>query len=87
MSGSCCKGCSIVGYVAAAVYALLTLISLYAAYNTHFLPDGSFIAGAPEGSLALLTVIFSFTMLMKALKKCCPCSAGACSPNGGGCCK
>jgi len=77
MSGSKCMSCSVAAYITAAVYALVTLITLYAAYNTHFLPDGTFIAGAPEGSLALLTVIFSFHLLMKALKKCCPC---------GGCC-
>ncbi len=85
MSG--CKGCSVVGYVVAAVYAIVTLITLYAAYNTHILPDGSFIAGAPEGSLALLTVIFSFHMFIKALKCCCPCKKdGACGTSGG-CCK
>ena len=79
-------GCSIVGYVSLAVYAIITLITLYAAYNTHFLPDGSFVAGAPEGSLALLTVIFSFHMLVKAFKKACPC--GQCGSGcgcGGGC--
>lgn len=78
MSGSKCSGCSVVGYISLAVYAILTLITLYAAYNTHFLPNGGgFIAGAPEGSLALLTVLFSFSMLTKTIKKVCGC---------GGCC-
>jgi hypothetical protein len=86
MSGSKCTGCGIVGYVTLAVYAVITLITLYAAYNTHFMADGSFVAGAPEGSLALLTVLFSFHMLVKAFKKCCPCGSG-CGTEGGGCCK
>lgn len=86
MSGSKCTGCGIVGYVVLAVYAIITLITLYAAYNTHFMADGSFVAGAPEGSLALLTVLFSFHMFVKALKKCCPCGS-ACGTEGAGCCK
>lgn len=86
MSGSKCLGCSIVGYVSLAVYAIITLITLYAAYNTHFLPDGTFVAGAPEGSLALLTVIFSFHMAVKAFKKACPCgTCGAGCGCGGAC--
>lgn len=80
-----CWGCRIGGYVSLVVYAVITLITLYAAYNTHFLPDGSFIAGAPEGSLALLTVIFSFHMLMKAIKKACPCGGGCGCGSGCGC--
>ncbi len=76
MSGSKCTGCSIGGYVSIAVYAVITLITLYAAYNTHFAADGTFIAGAPEGSLALLTVIFAFHMLMKSIKKACGCGGG-----------
>ncbi len=88
MSCSKCTGCSVVGYITLAVYAIVTLITLYAAYNTHFLPNGGgFIAGAPEGSLALLTLIFSFHMLVKTFMKCCPCKTdGACSSSGG-CCK
>lgn len=87
MSGNKCMGCSIVSYIALAVYAVLTLITLYAAYNTHFMADGTFVAGAPEGSLALLTVIFSFTMLVKAIKKACPCGAGCgCGSANSNCC-
>lgn len=81
MSGSKCTSCTVVGYVALAVYAIITLITLYAAYNTHFMADGSFVAGAPEGSLALLTVLFSFHMLVKAVKKACGCGCGC----GGSC--
>jgi hypothetical protein len=85
MSGSNgCMGCKVAGWISTIVYALVTLITLYAAYNTHFLPDGTFIAGAPEGSLALLTVIFSFHMFMKSLKKLCPCG-GCCGSSCGGC--
>ncbi len=71
-----CTVCKIVGWISLIVYAVVTLITLYAAYNTHFLPGGGFIAGAPEGSLALLTLIFSFHMLVKAFKKACPCGGG-----------
>ncbi len=79
-----CMGCSVIGYVVAAIYAVITLVTVYALYNTHFLPDGGFIAGAPEGSLALLTFIFAFHMFIKALKKCCPCGPGSCATS---CCK
>jgi len=84
MSG--CKGCSVTGFIVMVVYALTTLISLYAAYSTHFLPGG-FIAGTPEGSLALLTVLFSLHMFVKALKCCCPCKKDGACGTGGGCCK
>lgn len=85
MNGSKCTGCTIVGYVSVAVYLLITLITLYAAYNTHFLPSG-FVAGTPEGSLALLTVVFAFHLLVKSWKKACPCGCGCggscgCGPN------
>ena len=77
-----CTGCKIAGWVSLVVYAVVTLITLYAAYNTHFLPGGGFVAGAPEGSLALLALVFSFHMLMKAVKKACPCGGGCCcGPN------
>lgn len=85
MSGSKCLGCTVCAWIKVIVYALVTLITLYAAYNTHFLPDGTFIAGAPEGSLALLTVIFSFHMLMKSLKKICGCG-GCCGSSCGSAC-
>ncbi len=75
MNGSKCTSCTIVGYLSIAVYLVITLITLYAAYNTHFLPSG-FVAGTPEGSLALLTVVFSFHLLVKAFKKCCSCGGG-----------
>jgi hypothetical protein len=85
MHGSSCLGCKIAGYVSVAVYAVVTLITLYAAYNTHFAADGTFVAGTPEGSLAVLTVIFAFHMLMKAIKKACPCSCGGGCGCGGAC--
>lgn len=80
MNGSSgCMGCKIVGWISVVLFAVVTLISLYAAYNTHFLPSG-FVAGTPEGSLALLTVIFSGHLCLKSIKKACPCG-GCCGGN------
>lgn len=86
MHGSKCTGCTVAGYVSVAVYLVLTLITLYALYNTHFTTDGMFVAGSMDGSLAIIAFAFSFKLLMKAFKKACPCGcASGCCGSGCGC--
>ncbi len=79
-SGSGCTTCKTVGWVSVLVYVVTTLIALYGAYNTHFLPSG-FVAGTAEASLALVALLVSVTFLVKAVKKACPCGCGC----GGNC--
>lgn len=70
-----CTGCRTVGWISLIVFAVITIIALIGAYNTHVVA-GAFVAGTPEGSFALIVLVLSVHMLVKAFKKACPCGGG-----------
>ncbi len=82
-SGSRCVICKILGGLAAAVFALLTVASFMAVWRTHVMPDG-WVFGTVEGNTAILALVLSVVCLKKTFLKMCPC--GSKSACGGGSC-
>lgn len=80
-----CTGCKVGQAVVLLVLTITSVAAFIGVWNTHMLASGwSF--GTQEGSLAILALVFSFTMWGKKMSKMCPCNKVACAEGAGKCC-